>query len=884
MAITGSTDLGNGRQFLTVDHDPTTVATDALSGSLILNINNNLIFEKLDAGSTTNVRAITITDDGTIDINANTGVGSLNFKKIRVWNQSGATLTSNTAVYATGHNATENLITVDEARADDDSTRPAIGIIESDINDASAGLIIQEGILSSIDTTSQSIGNFVYLSRDTAGTFSFTPSAQLVGTVLTSANPGIIHFNFLRGKNARPLPGRNIFVDPNGVGDATTIADGLIAANSLTPTASNPVSILVTPSVYTNETNPLTVPDGVSIVALGGLGSVIVEPSTTTAAIFELETGSTITRIIARGANGVGGVGFRISGGNRNGVLDLCSARDCETGMLSTGAGSIMAMTAPLLFRAPGTTMTNGIRTESGGTINAVDAVIIGTAGVAPISRAISSVGTDSTVSCLSSAVQGATSGLYADNGGLIQMDGARFDDCTDALHVGPTGSGRILCGTTDIVGSTSNDIRIESATGTVDFIGVFNPLKRTIAVGATLNTMAIDRERGRGFIAGGLSVEGGAEFGTPGASIEFVDIGEGGPYNTDQFGVEIIEYWSYDASAVSGSRFSRFASNGGTQLADDGDAIVIGGRFNFAALKLIVSSAATLGTGNIVMEYWDGGAWVEVGYAAYGEPDILTFRGITPLANVETQLIEHAKGIDNDWTADDNVLDEIPDWDLGENMFALRLRNNGAITTGAQFTTGEVRGDGISIHTDGDIIFWGEARGNDEVTLLPSLILESSLNTPLDEDVSISTNISYAGTRNEFSSTALDKVLYVLRLPQWIDLASPITVSIAGYQIGTNTGILELRLILVVFDDGDVLNGTLTELGPFTTTQTMPGVSGELVSLDINATISTAASPLARIAIAIERDASAGNGNDTLGDNFVMTDINVSLSRKRLD
>jgi hypothetical protein len=54
MAILGSTDFGNGPELLTVDHDPTAVATLAKKGSLICDANGKL-YRKMDDGSTTNV-------------------------------------------------------------------------------------------------------------------------------------------------------------------------------------------------------------------------------------------------------------------------------------------------------------------------------------------------------------------------------------------------------------------------------------------------------------------------------------------------------------------------------------------------------------------------------------------------------------------------------------------------------------------------------------------------------------------------------------------------------------------------------------------------------------------------------------------------------------
>jgi hypothetical protein len=59
--ITGATQLGDDRLLLTVDHDPRTTATDALSGSIIVFVPSGRMFTKKDDGSTTNVVPTTLT-------------------------------------------------------------------------------------------------------------------------------------------------------------------------------------------------------------------------------------------------------------------------------------------------------------------------------------------------------------------------------------------------------------------------------------------------------------------------------------------------------------------------------------------------------------------------------------------------------------------------------------------------------------------------------------------------------------------------------------------------------------------------------------------------------------------------------------------------------
>lgn len=55
MSITGTTDLGSGMLAVTVDHDPTSVATDAPEGSLIVQEGTSDWVRKLDNGASTNV-------------------------------------------------------------------------------------------------------------------------------------------------------------------------------------------------------------------------------------------------------------------------------------------------------------------------------------------------------------------------------------------------------------------------------------------------------------------------------------------------------------------------------------------------------------------------------------------------------------------------------------------------------------------------------------------------------------------------------------------------------------------------------------------------------------------------------------------------------------
>ncbi len=108
-----------------------------------------------------------------------------------VRNVSGGTLTAGTPVYNDGFNVGQGIIQVDKADADDVTKMPVIGLIESDILNNASGDLIEAGFLGSLDTSSFSAQDELYIST-TAGVLTATrPTGatelvQLVCEVLRS--------------------------------------------------------------------------------------------------------------------------------------------------------------------------------------------------------------------------------------------------------------------------------------------------------------------------------------------------------------------------------------------------------------------------------------------------------------------------------------------------------------------------------------------------------------------------------------------------------------------------------------------------------------------------------------------------------------------------
>ncbi len=79
--ITGTTGLGNGKVFASVDHDPTAVSTNVSKGSLILEESTGALYCKNDDGDTTNVLPVEMPPKivtGSLDVDVSLGTAMLN--------------------------------------------------------------------------------------------------------------------------------------------------------------------------------------------------------------------------------------------------------------------------------------------------------------------------------------------------------------------------------------------------------------------------------------------------------------------------------------------------------------------------------------------------------------------------------------------------------------------------------------------------------------------------------------------------------------------------------------------------------------------------------------------------------------------------------------
>jgi hypothetical protein len=395
--------------------------------------------------------------------------------------------------------------------------------------------------------TSFSRSDHDHTTRETGGPTDLTTGAIPDGYSVRRSGTALVGVNMFD-------PARVVTLATNIIGaDATSVANAITIASALTPTAANPVTILVAPGTY--STPPFTLPSYVNICSIGGSGTAIISATTTTSALMSAPGKSTVCGVTLKGANGVGGIGVSITG-TGGVILEDCLVDDCETGVSVAGAG----------YR----------------------------------------------VQFLHSTISNATDGLYVNNAtSVVQVTNLTCALCTNGVHIGS--SGGIVTGSQYRASDDSSFLRhvwVEGTTAATVFTvassfyredkAFYHPdasifvehasnILGDAAVQFTTEVHVGDEYRPR------ESCFGGGDSHTRGmAALTNTNL-EVGTWNN-------ITTQIKDEDATSASLFA------GVAVAN---CFYIGGDVQFPGLKPTVTTARSGGA--LVLEYWNGTAWTQI-------------------------------------------------------------------------------------------------------------------------------------------------------------------------------------------------------------------------------------------------------------------------------
>jgi len=591
-------------------------------------------------------------------------------------------------------------------------------------------------------------------------------------------------------------PGKTLEVGTSG----TKYSSIKAAMDSITDnTSTNPYTITVSPGVY-SENNPIQCKQFVSIRSTGGSFVTSIVARNANQNMFDMSGFCVI-----RGFNvaGVSGTGFAFSmlAAGTSSILD-CIDNECSNGILLNNINGILNILTHGEFNSL-TTSTIGICILAGNAT--IDKYVVSGASTIGTLINISGANSIATIHDIQSFSPNVTTGLFIQDGarvvintsslvgmtdGLVLEGGANvranvltiFNAQQDGVRLNDVGSNTQLSITGTVLDSTRYDLNILSATATLTGTGNTSIDNLNFVPGAALYGAIIDdKEDDEGF-----NIIGELHNGLPEAGSEAV-FGEGDSYTrgmlvyTESAGGAFTDV-SIEARSASGSTFT-FPG-----IAAD-NAIYLASSLNNASdvlehygIKAKVDTAAVLGAGEIIIEYWNGAAWTEINGMEVDSTNQYFPHAKNYFQDTGSHHIRYNCCLVTDsWIKNDPITPAI-----GTDYYWIRLRIKTGVTSVPIFQQFKLHTNRFEINADGWVEYFGKARP------IGQLNFSFALGRPFEgnmqsQDLYVSENVGIGGNINKFTATG-DKLGLSGFLPFDCDTSSPLRLVWSGHANGTDT------------------------------------------------------------------------------------------------
>lgn len=203
-----------------------------------------------------------------------------------------------------------------------------------------------------------------------------------------------------------------------------------------------------------------------------------------------------------------------------------------------------------------------------------------------------------------------------------------------------------------------------------------------------------------------------------------------------------------------------------------------------FSGIKIDVQNAASIGSGEIVSEYWDGTNWVEFNTMSEGElGDNYTKYAKNLFQRSAPEQVMFDDSILSDWQLSDPV-------SLGINLYWVRFRVVSTLISAPIFNSLKIHTNRTEANADGFIQYFGKARRYK--TLSSDISFESAANSPSNQDIYLSDNIPVGKRENEFFTSGLltssDQAASVFKLPSDTDTSTKAILTVTYTSLDTGT------------------------------------------------------------------------------------------------
>lgn len=607
---------------------------------------------------------------------------------------------------------------------------------------------------------------------------------------------------------------------------------------------------------------------GIGVVSLGGASVTTIQATTATSPLFTLGTDSVLQGVTVAGANGVNGSGVYFKPTASNAQASELIINDCTIGVLSESAEKNNLCRSLAFNTGAGDA---NIKVNSGAHLTTFDT---NTQDALTTSRTIHVDGGFLHLFTGHFDGDNTTDGIYVENGGICYAQGCHFHGQTNVFHVAAT-DGIIYALACDVLDAVTYDVLVEGGVNSTVFLGgtVIEREKVWQAAGSTLVGTAVTRTPG----VKGLQLYGEGSFGTP-EQPAGVSIGEGGAntrnmlvFSDDGTGTSFVDNTAAAASSDA-STFSLFQGTALNQVAYFGNT-----ERQFTGLKTNGGGTAiNLGSGTLVWEYWNGAAWTAFrvfvcdAAAPYAQKAMDAFA----ITTTDDQIRFDTATINGDWAT--TVVD-------GNSAYWVRVRVAAAITTVPVLRRIQLGTNRTEINADGFLEFYGAA---EPLRVIPQVSLSAVLDlqgaSPSNAAINYSPNVTVTPVDNRFNDGSVDGVGIEFRLPNYVDTSRVATLRASFVPSNNTAGDVEFTCTLVrIPATGATLDGTLAEV-----------VTSDIVPIALNTRDETYTAELEvdlslfsdndKVVIALQRNATGGNPNDTFGGNAELFDIELECTAWR--
>jgi hypothetical protein len=324
----------------------------------------------------------------------------------------------------------------------------------------------------------------------------------------------------------------------------------------------------------------------------------------------------------------------------------------------------------------------------------------------------------------------------------------------------------------------------------------------------------------------------------------------------------------STEAASPSGSTFG-FQGNGA-----DYTILVCSTLQNGAGLiqhfgHRLVQTVARVG-GAVVLEVWDGAAWVSVEMS-----NSLRLQPYTPLGcalatftQLQTQVrfgIVNANYLGVPGTVYTNTT-----WATktinGTNGYWVRYRITSAFGTPPTFEQLALTPSRTEINASGFEESYGEARRMVQLPVHQRLTDDLSGASPGNVAIDIGTGLTITPIDNNFTAAGTDGFGIIIELPFWLDVSFPALLRLGWRPSSTDSGNVRWETEFRIFTEGDIIDSAQALDGTITESQAAPGVTDQLMFYETTISLTSAVPGVSYLGLGIQR--LGGDAADTFTGN----------------